>query len=193
MPDELTTTSVDRISLPEMADDLSCHKQTLFKIAKRMGIEPVKRRDSDRKNQLVSTVSQDEAHMIRQEFLSRTRAGEANSDGGIGELVAEDGVFYLVQLEPEHDPGRIKVGFTTDIDGRLRKHRCSAPFAQCLKTWPCQRIWERTVIDCVTAGLEKLHTEVFRTQSIESVIAKAEQFFAIMPRVTCSIDEDGET
>lgn len=77
MPDELTTTSVDRISLPEMADDLSCHKQTLFKIAKRMGIEPVKRRDSDRKNQLVSTVSQDEAHMIRQEFLSRTRAGEA--------------------------------------------------------------------------------------------------------------------
>lgn len=102
-------------------------------------------------------------------------------------------MFYLVQLEPEHDPGRIKVGFTTDIDGRLRKHRCSAPFAQCLKTWPCQRIWERTVIDCVTTGLEKLHTEVFRTQSIESVIAKAEQFFAIMPRVTCSIDGDGET
>ncbi|HEY9776286.1 MAG TPA: hypothetical protein V6C81_21160 [Planktothrix sp.] len=186
MSDELTATSVDRISLPEMADDLSCHKQTLFKIAKRMGIEPVKRRDFDRKNQL------EEAHVIRQEFLSRTRASEANSDGGIGELVAEDGVFYLVQLEPEHDPGRIKVGFTTDIDGRLRKHRSSAPFAQCLKTWPCQRIWERTVIDCVTTGLEKLHTEVFRTQSIESVIAKAEQFFAIMPRVTCSIDGNGE-
>jgi hypothetical protein len=45
-------------------------------------------------------------------------------------------VFYLIQLERDYDPGRFKVGFTTELEGRLQKHRCSARFAQCLKSWP---------------------------------------------------------
>ncbi len=78
---------------------------------------------------------------------------------------------------------RVKLGFTTDLDGRLRKHRCSAPFAQCLKTWPCLRRWERAAIDSVTDGLEQLHTEVFRAGSVEHVIVSADRFFAVMPMV----------
>ncbi|MBX9722299.1 MAG: hypothetical protein K2X81_12940, partial [Candidatus Obscuribacterales bacterium] len=150
-----------------MADELQCHKQTLFKIVKRLGLAPMKRRDIDRKNQLVATVTQSEALIIRQEFLNRARTNAGDSADEIGNLIADEGVFYLVRLEPEHDPGRIKLGFTTEVDGRLRKHRCSAPFAQCLKTWPCRRTWERAAIDCITAGFEQLHTEVFRAKSIE--------------------------
>jgi hypothetical protein len=179
-----------RIALPEMADDLQCHKQTLFKIAKRLGIVPVKRRDIDRKNQLVATVSRSEALILRQEFLTRARTNTGSDEGG--DLIADDGVFYLVQLEPEHDPGRIKVGFTTDLDGRLRKHRCSAPFAQCVKTWPCRRNWERAAIDCVTNSLEQLHTEVFRTKSIDEVSARGDQFFSIMPGVIRSEDQNAD-
>jgi hypothetical protein len=95
-------------------------------------------------------ITSEEAQLIKSEFLTRTiqsnLTGAADSDFAI----TEDGVFYFLQLEPIHDPGRIKLGFTTDLDGRLRKHRCSAPFAQCLKTWPCRRIWERTVMDAIT-------------------------------------------
>ncbi len=180
---------LDRVSLPELADELQCHKQSLFKIVKRLGINPIKRRDSDRKNQLVATVTPDEALIIRREFLTRARTAiDAGADGE--ELIADDGVFYLIQLEPEHDPGRIKLGFTTDLDGRLRKHRCSAPFAQCLKTWPCRRIWERAAIDCVTQGLEQLHTEVFRASSLDAVANLGDSFFALMPAVSAEV-EDG--
>jgi len=89
----------------------------------------------------------------------------------------------LVQLEPQHDEGRFKVGFTTELEGRLRKHRTSALFARCEKGWPCRRAWERAAIDCVTNGCEQLHTEVFRAVSLADVVRRADEFFSIMPTV----------
>lgn len=178
-----------RIALSELADELQCHKQSLFKIAKRLGINPTKQRDVNRRNQLVAMITSEEAQLVKSEFLTRTiqsnLTGTADSDFAI----TEDGVFYFLQLEPIHDPGRIKLGFTTDLDGRLRKHRCSAPFAKCLKTWPCRRIWERTVMDAVTTGMEVLHTEVFRTDCLDSAMQKADQLFALLPSVQIEKEE----
>jgi hypothetical protein len=76
-----------------------------------------------------------------------------------------------------------KVGFTMDLESRLQKHRCSAPFSQYLKTWPCKRIWERAAIDCVTEACEKLHTEVYRTNALEQLGIRAEAFFSLMPKL----------
>lgn len=175
-------------ALSELADELQCHKQTLFKIAKRLGIVPVKKRDSDRGNQLVSTVTGPEALELRQEFLMKARSnGEQVTDAE--PLATDDGVFYLIQLEPSHDPGRVKLGFTTDLEGRLRKHRCSAPFAQCLQSWPCRRTWERAVIDCITVGLHQLHTEVFRG-SLDEITNRANKFFSLMPGVTLNSEKE---
>ena len=93
------------------------------------------------------------------------------------------GFFYVIQLEPAHDPGRFKVGFTMDLEGRLQKHRCSVPFATYLNTWPCKRVWERAAIDCVTEACERLHTEVYRTNSLEQLRIRAEEFFSLMPKL----------
>ena len=97
---------------------------------------------------------------------------------------AEVGVFYLIQLEADFDPGRFKVGFAAGMSERLRQLRCSAPFAAVVRTWPCRRLWEKTVIDSVAAGCERLHTEVFRTTSLDEIVARCERFFAIMPPVS---------
>jgi len=180
-----------RVAIVDLADELQVRKQWIFKIAKRLGIQSTQRRDTERGNQLVATVSEDEAHAIRREIDTSVRRGSdsASVDEAI-DLVSEVGVFYLMQLEPEHDPGRIKVGFTTDLDGRIRKHRCSAPFATCTKSWPCRRTWERAAIDCITIGLKQLHTEVFRTPDVANVCNRADSFFSIMPRLTTSREED---
>ena len=77
----------------------------------------------------------------------------------------------------------MKVGFTVELDGRLQKHRCSAPFATYLRTWPCRRTWERAAVDGSTEGCEQLHTEVFRTSDMKFVIARAERFFDLMPKL----------
>jgi len=81
-----------------------------------------------------------------------------------------------------------------DLEGRLQKHRCSAPFSTYLNTWPCKRVWERAAIDCVTEACEKLHTEVYRTDSLEQLCIRAEAFFSLMPKLREDApDQDPET
>lgn len=184
--------SEEDVAVVELADEFQIRKQTVFKILKRLGIHAAKRRESDRRGQMVSIISRAEAEAVRDELRRTTSVsrGGSSSVGDTRYFSEDSGVFYVVQLEPEHDSGRLKVGFTTDIDGRLRHHRCSAPFAQCIKTWPCRRTWERAVIDCVTIGAEQLHTEVFRVDSIHVVIDRADKFFRMMPAIPESPDSD---
>lgn len=127
-------------------------------------------------NQVVAVVTPVEAAAIRDEVY-RYRNSRLRPEGwdaaAVSTFISDDvGVFYVVQLEPEHDPTRFKAGFTTEMDGRLRKHRCSAPFALVLQTWPCKRTWERAAIDSTTVGCEQLHTEVFRAPDLDTVVAR---------------------
>jgi hypothetical protein len=174
--------SENRLAVIELAEELQIRKQTIFKVAKRLGIQTNWRKESARGGQRIATVSQAEATLIRNE-LRRTRSSTTDDQNvSLPALLSDEvGVFYIIQLEPNHDSGRFKVGFTTDLDDRIRKHRCSTPFAQCLKNWPCRRRWERAAIDCVTNGCERLHTEVFRTTSINDVIGRSNEFFQLMP------------
>jgi hypothetical protein len=178
----------EQIAISEIADELQCRKQSLFKIARRLNITPAKQRDFERGNQFVSMVTNQQAEDIKREFLSRKKVMGEN---GVDEILdSDEGVFYIVQLEPEHDPGRIKLGFTTDLEGRLRKHRCAAPFSQCVVSWPCRRNWERTAIDSMTDQLEQLYTEVFRTNSLEETIKRGEKFFSVMPKINTVSEKD---
>lgn len=188
-------TAPERVAIVDLADDLQVRKQRIFKILPRLGIRPTQRREPGRKNQNVATVSQGEAAAIRAEIERSSTAPSADSSvpATIGAFYSDDvGFFYLIQLEPEHDPGRFKLGFTMDLDGRLRKHRCSAPFAQYLETWPCRRAWERAAIDCITSGSQQLHTEVFRAASVDEVRALAKGFFSMMPALKVDGNDDAQ-
>jgi hypothetical protein len=95
----------------------------------------------------------------------------------------EAGFFYVIQLIPEYDPKRIKLGFADNVSSRLTQHRTSAPTAKLLKSWPCRRSWERTAIDAIAAvGGALILNEVFEFQDIEAAIARADQFFSFLPR-----------
>lgn len=182
-PTPVTSTGTNAgIAVADLADELGVYRQTVFKIAKRLAIQPIKRREATRGTQLIALVTEADAAAIRAAFMEGGRTAiQGASD--IAEFAPDEGMFYLIQLEPEHDPGRFKVGFTTDLDGRLRHHRCSAPFAVYRKTWPSRRTWERAAIDCMTAGLEHLHTEVFRSSSLDEVAERGDRFFSVMPLV----------
>jgi hypothetical protein len=188
------SSSEERIAIVDLADDLQVRKQRIFKILRRLDIRPTQRRDQGRGNQNVATVSPTEAAAIRAEIVGssdRAGAGSTQLSGELAVFYSDDvGFFYIIQLEPKHDPGRFKVGFTMDLDGRLQKHRCAAPFAQYLNTWPCKRVWERAAIDCATEACERLHTEVFRAGCLEHVSARAQAFFALMPRLEADAENE---
>jgi hypothetical protein len=181
--------SEDRVTIADVADELQAHRPTIFKIVRRLGIDTQKRRDKDRGNQQVDTIASSDIDRVREALLSGRRAAATDANALIGD--GEIGYFYLVQLEPDHDSGRFKVGFTTDIDGRMTKHRCSAPFAVCIRYWPCRRTWERAAIDCITSNCERLNTEVFRTADLASIVRRCDAFFSLMPKLSDAPADEG--
>lgn len=105
--------SQERVAIVDLADDLQVRKQRIFKVLKRLAIQPTQRREPSRNNQMVATVTPEEAVSIRTEILRPQEAGPGDRTGSTAALSTDDiGFFYLIQLEPDHDPGRFKVGFT---------------------------------------------------------------------------------
>jgi hypothetical protein len=173
----------EMVSVIDAAAELGRRKATLFKVMKRLGISGIKQRDPSKGNQVVILITRTELDLIRRDLGPASRGNEQDDTDmqDVGFYSAEQGVFYLIQLEPNHDPQRFKVGFAADMAERLRAIRCAAPFSTVLNVWPCRRLWEKTAIDCVTVNCERIHTEVFRTDSIEEVAGRCDKFFGMMP------------
>lgn len=175
------------ISVKEFSEVNGLRRQSVFKVIKRLGIEPEKSRGGvENRGQTISYITDREARLILDVIGSGKSFSESEDDDSpsLPEAALYDiGVFYFIGLEPEHDPNRFKVGFANNINERLRQHRCSAPFATIVKTWPCRRLWEKTVIECVTDGCEQLHTEVFRSSSLNSVLEKCDTLFELLPKL----------
>lgn len=144
------------ISVIDLAEEIGVRKQTVFKVAKRLGIEVEKLRTEQGRGQLVAHISADNADLIRESTTVSESAYEEDPESSAA------GWFYLIQLEPDMDPNRIKLGFATDVEQRLRSHRTSAPYSILIKRWPCKALWEKTAIECIASQCERLHTEVFR-------------------------------
>ncbi len=169
--------SDELISVIDLAGQYGKRKQTIFKVLRRLGIETKKLRSANNRGQVIAYITNDESHLVLSDLRSEGLEQEFSSSFPDA-LLAEQGVFYLLVLEPDHDSGRFKVGFATNLSERLRALRCSAPFLQVM---PCKRLWEKTAIESVANGCERLHTEVFRTTSLETVLASCDRFFELMP------------
>jgi hypothetical protein len=170
----------DLISVIDLAAQMCKRKTTIFKVLRRLGIDATKMRSSANAGQLISYITDEEAKLVVEE-LSTGGSPEALDEEQPSEVRPEQGVFYLLLLEPDHDPGRFKVGFAVSLPERLRQLRCSAPFARVVRSWPCKSLWEKTAIECASVGCERLHTEVFRTSALEKVVERCDQFFSLMP------------
>ena len=151
-------------------------KAQVHKIVKRLGIPVEQLKAEGTRGQRASHISVQDYEAHRQHF----DVPPADSFRSVSQELP-NAVFYIILLEPECDPGRFKVGFSTDVAERLRSHQTSAPFSELVKTWPCKALWEKTAIDCIAEGCDQLAPEVFRTQDIQDVICRADRFFELMP------------
>lgn len=168
------------ISIGSIASEHGRRRQSIHKLVKRLGIDTVKIKGEGSRGQASSHITERDYKKLLRHLDDRSDShGDVHSD----DSASASGVFYLILLEPERDPGRLKVGYTANIEERMRSHKTVAPFASLHSTWPCKSLWERAAIECVTQDCEQLHTEVFRTEDIEEVIRRADQFFRLMPNV----------
>lgn len=127
---ETAVTSRDRgqISIVEIAATHGTIRQTVHKLAQRLGIEASKVKSANSRGQRISYVSWADYERMKPHLAGGTIDGRERDD-------PHGALFYLIALEPEFDPGRFKVGFTSAIAERVRHHKTSAPLAEVVRTW----------------------------------------------------------
>lgn len=159
-----------------MAERLGMDRSHARRYVLKLGYKPQKRRTADSGSQLTLTVTSEEAEAI----LRNRREQGFTAEGKPVE--SESGVFYVIQLVPELDPKRIKLGFAMDLNDRLSQHRTAAPTATVLKSWPCKRSWETTVMDCLASvTCRHILNEVFECDRLDELIARGDELFCILP------------
>ena len=101
------------VSLKELAAELGIDRSHARRYILGLGLSPVKRRTPDSGGQLTLTISAEEA-----EYVRRTRDDQGFLGRG-NEVSVDTGYFYVIQLVPELDPNRVKLG----ADDRAARRR----------------------------------------------------------------------
>jgi len=92
----------------------------------------------------------------------------------------DNGLFYLIQLIPEYNPGRLKIGFTNDLQRRvIKQHTPNNPTLKLVKTWPCLLSWERSFISMMHSmgRWNFMSHEVMEYDNVPEVIRFCDDFF----------------
>ena len=164
------------LSLKELARLLGMDRSHARRYVLKLGVTFHRRRTADSANQLTLAVNKEEADGI----LAQRREQGFLGAGPV--LLADVGVFYVIQVVPELAPLRVKLGFAGDLSDRLAQHRTAAPTAAVLKFWPCRRSWETTAMDALTAsGCRFILNEVFECESLDDLSRRGDAFFSLLP------------
>ena len=110
-------------------------------------------------------VSDSHARLVVEHFISRQSQTTLTSSTElpINLTVGGYGFFYLIQLVPELAPNRVKIGYTDNLDIRLKEHQTSAPTAKLIRSWRCKRAWDQAAMDSITrSGCHHVMNEVMR-------------------------------
>ena len=110
-------------------------------------------------------------------------AGAGRGAGAVAVATGRPGRFYIIQLVPDIKPERVKLGYSDNIEKRLKTHRTTAPTAKLLKSYPCKRTWEPVVIGLVTHGCQDVGGEVFDCDSLCAIVERCNGVFRLMPTI----------
>ena len=167
------------ITLKDLATELGMDRSHMRRFVLALGIQPVRVRTASSRNQATLAITVEEAEQVRQE---RSQAGFIVNQARQSDAIS-DGVLYAIILDPEARPGRVKLGFSNGIAGRLATYRTSNPSAKVAGQWPCKRSWEPAAIAAITnvPGCEHVAGEVYDCRDVATLIEQGKQFFALLP------------
>jgi hypothetical protein len=165
------------VRLVDLADQLGMDRSALRKWCIKAGFQFSRTSGRDTRGQSALTLSDADAEQIRAD-----RAEWAASASERLALPEGAGYFYVIALIPEWKTERVKLGFALNIESRLKDHQCAAPTAALLTAWPSKPTWENCAIASLTRiGCEQVGNEVYDCDSVEQLIQRGNQFFALLP------------
>ncbi|MFO1204406.1 MAG: hypothetical protein U1E63_01380 [Burkholderiales bacterium] len=164
------------MSIKNLAKRLGMDRSHARRYVIKLGYSFHKRRTPDSGSQLTLCVTGAEADQITS--LRQDRGFLASTVVAVSDV----GVFYVIQLIPDLDPKRLKLGFAESLEQRLSQHRTAAPTARVLRAWPCKRPWELAAIDALTReGCRLILNEVFECDDPDTLVKRGDAFFRLLP------------
>ncbi|MCY4612586.1 MAG: hypothetical protein OXB94_03065 [Nitrospira sp.] len=167
---------METITLKQLADEIGVDRSNMRKIVIRMGISPSKIRSKESRNQSTLAVSLEEAEQIRQHRLN---AGFSVGSKQANIVSDDSGVFYLISPDPHARPHRIKMGFTSSLDNRLKTYQTISPDAALISQYPCRKSWESAALYAIGCmkGCTNVSGELYDCKDIDSLKKRATSFF----------------
>lgn len=169
------------VTLKSLAEEVRIDKSNLRKyiLEKVPEVEFIKVRTPETRGQITLALTIEDAEIVRQ-----VRESAGFTTDKLPVVKNGSGVFYIIQVIPELDPGRVKLGFASGINARLQAHKTVAPTAKLIKTWDCKRTWEAAILASATReGCELIASEVFKCDSLDGLIKRIDTFFEQMPNI----------
>ncbi|MBT4087841.1 MAG: hypothetical protein HOE30_05040, partial [Deltaproteobacteria bacterium] len=165
----------------ELGVSIDTIRRNVLSNKEELKIDPKKQKTPSSKGALVACLSSEDAEKLIRFYKTKgTTKSKLNSNRNYG-------FFYLIQLIPEFQPNRVKIGFADDVDKRFKEHQTSSPTAKLLGYWPCKRVWDQAAMDSLTrTGCKLVLNEVYEGD-IQGFIDRAEEFFGMMPDPTTEI------
>ena len=168
----------DFITFRELADQIGVEVTTVRRNVKKLNLEIQNEKTETSKGARVHCLSVDDANKLVSHFENRDKSN-SNAD-----LAALDrfGYFYIIQLIPEAMPNRVKIGYTDNLESRLREHQTAAPTAKYLGHWKCKRSWDQAAMDSITRSDCRLVMNEVYEGEISGFLSRADEFFKVMPK-----------
>ena len=95
------------------------------KVKKELELNPVKQKTISSKGSLLNCLSTDDTNTFINYFETKE---ESNGENDLL-TTSRYGFFYIIQLIPEFNPNRVKIGFADNVEKRLK--RASNSFTYC--------------------------------------------------------------
>ena len=167
----------DYVTVKDLAAELGMDRSGLRKYIIKSGFSLITiRGDTGAKNQSLIALALEDAEGVR-----ALRASQGFSKTMRAPIENGDGFFYAIQVVPDLDPLRIKLGWTYNVSDRLSAHQTAAPTAVLLRSWPCRKVWEYAAMHSVTRiGCKHIGNEVYRCENIDDLLDRGDTFFALM-------------
>ncbi len=176
----------DFITIKDLANEIGIDRSNLRKYVLALGIEPLNVRTPESRGQITLAFTPEDAQFIREkrkdQGFSFDKPLSSHEHNG-------NGAFYVIQIIPEFEPNRVKLGFASNAESRLQAHKTSAPTAKLVKTWDCKRSWEDVaMISATRTGCKLITNEVFLCDNLDELCNRISTFFEQMPPLDFKID-----
>ena len=178
MPEYLTLDQVAEM----IGVEVTAVRRAVRIIQSSAGLEILKGKVPERSRRALC-VSDSHARLIVEHFSSRQTQTALTliAEPRVNLSLGGHGFFYIIQLVPEALPNRVKIGYTDNLDNRVKEHQTSAPTLKLIKSWRCRRAWDQAAMDSITqSGCHHVMNEVYEGD-IQEFVRRADAFFAVMP------------